>query len=251
MRGAIAVRSAFGDGRRRICPTTSRFARGDARGEEQGLNEADARHSDQAPVGFSHTPPRISGHERISLQGRDHATVLTLMTSASEITFDGIGRFSVPFFRSAKSRSTVSQQCAAQPSASRTERMNDIEDLDSLLAAVRRGHHPKYLMFWGHRATSKHAVGKECLSQWWPAPLVVDEERYGSAEHFMMAEKARVFGDEETRLRILQAPNPGAAKRFGREVRGFQENVWVGARLDIVDPEAPEQRTPGRSRTTK
>ena len=59
-------------------------------------------------------------------------------------------------------------------------------------------------------------------------------ERYGSAEHFMMAEKARVFGDEQMRVRILQAPNPGAAKRLGRQVRGFQDKVWAGARFDIV-----------------
>jgi ribA/ribD-fused uncharacterized protein len=114
--------------------------------------------------------------------------------------------------------------------------MNDhlITDRDSLLAAIRRGHRPKYLMFWGHRPSSNKTVGKECLSQWWPAPFVVEGERYGSAEHFMMAEKARLFGDEEMRARILAAPSPGAAKRFGRAVRGFQESAWVGARFDIV-----------------
>lgn len=109
-----------------------------------------------------------------------------------------------------------------------------ITDLDSLLAAVRRGQRPKYLMFWGHQSSAKGMVGKECLSQWWPAPFVVDGERYGSAEHFMMAEKARLFGDEETRRRIVAAPNPGAAKRFGREVRGFQDAVWEEARSAIV-----------------
>ena len=109
-----------------------------------------------------------------------------------------------------------------------------VTDLDSLLTAVRRAGRPKYLMFWGHQASSEQAVGKECLSQWWPASFVVDGETYSSAEHFMMAEKARVFGDEEMRLGILQAPNPGAAKRFGRQVRGFQDGVRAGARFDIV-----------------
>jgi ribA/ribD-fused uncharacterized protein len=109
-----------------------------------------------------------------------------------------------------------------------------ITDLDSLLTAVRRGQRPKYLMFWSHQSKSQGTVGRECLSQWWPAAFMVDGERYGSAEHFMMAEKARVFGDEEMRRRILDARNPGAAKRFGREVRGFQDAVWTDARFPIV-----------------
>jgi hypothetical protein len=109
-----------------------------------------------------------------------------------------------------------------------------ITDLESLLKAVRRGGRPTYLMFWGHRKSSKPTVGKECFSQWWPAPFVVDAERYAGAEHFMMAEKARLFGDDETRALILNAPSPAAAKRLGRAVRGFHEGRWAAARFDIV-----------------
>jgi len=50
----------------------------------------------------------------------------------------------------------------------------------------------------------------------------------------MMAEKARVFGDSESELRILSAPNPGAAKRFGREVRGFDQRIWDSRRWGIA-----------------
>ena len=50
----------------------------------------------------------------------------------------------------------------------------------------------------------------------------------------MMAGKARLFGDAEACRRILQAPSPGAAKRLGREVRNFDEDVWVEARFGIV-----------------
>src|SRR6185369_3806578 len=101
-----------------------------------------------------------------------------------------------------------------------------------LVAAVRRGLRPEYLMFWGHRPTANAAVGRECLSQWWPAPFEVDGDRYATAEHFMMAEKARLFGDGETRNRILHAPTPDAAKRLGREVRGFKEDRWAASRFD-------------------
>ena len=35
---------------------------------------------------------------------------------------------------------------------------------------------------------------------------------YACAEHWMMAEKARVFGDEDTRARIFQASKPDEMK---------------------------------------
>jgi len=57
---------------------------------------------------------------------------------------------------------------------------------------------------------------------------------YPTAEHFMMAEKARLFGDDEARARILKAGSPAAAKKLGRTVRGFTEAAWARARFDIV-----------------
>jgi hypothetical protein len=103
-----------------------------------------------------------------------------------------------------------------------------------LIAAIRRGAKPKFLFFWGHRPTARDRVGQECLSQWWPAPFVVNGVRYATAEHFMMAEKARLFGDGEAREKILAAASPAAAKKLGRGVRGFHEQSWARARFDIV-----------------
>ncbi len=50
----------------------------------------------------------------------------------------------------------------------------------------------------------------------------------------MMAEKARLFGDNENRQRILGAGSPGAAKAIGREVRGFRDEIWCQERFGIV-----------------
>jgi hypothetical protein len=50
----------------------------------------------------------------------------------------------------------------------------------------------------------------------------------------MMAEKAVLFGDEETRAEVLRAPNPGAAKALGRKVRGFDEAAWARQRFSTV-----------------
>jgi ribA/ribD-fused uncharacterized protein len=91
-----------------------------------------------------------------------------------------------------------------------------------------------YLLFWGHQPPPAGGVGKGCLSQWWPAALIVDGHSYPSAEHFMMAGKASLFGDVETAARIRQAPHPGAAKALGRQVRGFDELLWAEHRVELV-----------------
>ena len=83
----------------------------------------------------------------------------------------------------------------------------------------------KFVFFWGTASP---------FSQWHPAPFVLDGIACATAEHWMMAEKARLFGDVEARARILAAPGPGRAKRLGREVRGFDESRWEAERFGIV-----------------
>jgi ribA/ribD-fused uncharacterized protein len=107
-------------------------------------------------------------------------------------------------------------------------------DLSTIQERARAGWSPKFIFFWGHTSSDPTRVGKECFSQWYPAPFVVDGIAYPTAEHFMMAEKARLFGDEEAARAALEAPHPGAAKRAGRQVRGFIESIWQERRFDIV-----------------
>ncbi|MDR2225988.1 MAG: NADAR family protein [Providencia sp.] len=106
-------------------------------------------------------------------------------------------------------------------------------DIKSLCKQYRSGKKFKYIFFWGHQ-TKQHQVTKSCFSQWYPAPFVVDGHRFASAEHFMMEKKARLFGDFEILDKIIHAPNPGAAKAFGREVRGFKQDIWDDNRFEIV-----------------
>jgi len=96
------------------------------------------------------------------------------------------------------------------------------------------GEQPEYLMFWGHRPSADGGVGRGCLSQWWPAPFTVDGVVYPTAEHFMMASKALLFGDSGAAEQIVRAADPGAAKALGRQVRGFDEQVWAGQRFGVV-----------------
>jgi len=105
--------------------------------------------------------------------------------------------------------------------------------LAALRARSQSGERLRYLFFWGHRA-SRQRITAACFSQWYPAPFVVAGVSYATAEHFMMAQKAALFGDEQVRSRVLAATNPGAAKALGRSVHGFDEALWVAHRFDIV-----------------
>ncbi|MET9834710.1 NADAR family protein [Streptomyces sp. NPDC006385] len=112
--------------------------------------------------------------------------------------------------------------------------MAKIDSWDVLIREVRAGARVRYLHFWGHRPLPDGRVGASCLSQWWPSPFTVDGVEYATAEHWMMAEKARLFGDAEAERRVLDAGHPSVAKKAGRLVRGFDEVVWDRERFRIV-----------------
>ncbi|MEV6941291.1 NADAR family protein [Streptomyces sp. NPDC051172] len=109
-----------------------------------------------------------------------------------------------------------------------------IDSREALVRAVRAGVRVKYLRFWGHRARADGRVGPSCLSQWWPSPFTVDGVAYATAEHWMMAAKARLFDDTEAERRVLAAEHPSQAKKAGRLVRGFDEGTWERERFGIV-----------------
>jgi ribA/ribD-fused uncharacterized protein len=106
--------------------------------------------------------------------------------------------------------------------------------VEELLRALDEGATAKYLLFWGHQPNSDGSVGKGCFSQWFEASFEIDGQRYLTAEHFMMAEKARLFGDGQTRSRVLACRSPAQAKTLGRAVQGFDDVIWEQARVDIV-----------------
>jgi len=72
------------------------------------------------------------------------------------------------------------------------------------------------------------------FSQWTESPFSLDGVAYNTAEQFMMAEKARLFGDAATLGRILEALQPWDQKELGRRVAGFDEAVWRRHARDIV-----------------
>lgn len=92
----------------------------------------------------------------------------------------------------------------------------------------------EFVFFWGHQPPKGGGLSPACFSQWWPAPMTIEGQVYPTAEHYMMAEKARLFGDEQVRARVLGAVHPADVKRAGRTVRGFTEHAWEDARERII-----------------
>ncbi|WP_131741740.1 NADAR family protein [Actinomadura roseirufa] len=101
----------------------------------------------------------------------------------------------------------------------------DVPELASTGALKAR---PKFLFFWRAAGSTGY------LSQWWQSPFTVGGVTYATAEHYMMAGKARLFGDEATAADVLADPDPARAQALGRRVRGFDERTWAEHRSRIV-----------------
>lgn len=105
---------------------------------------------------------------------------------------------------------------------------------DWLLDQMASGTKLKYLFFWGHQQRGDDVITPSCLSQWYERGFTVDGHHYPTAEHWMMAGKARLFKDEEVLQKILDTPKAPVAKKLGREVRNFDVSSWRKHMVSIV-----------------
>lgn len=104
---------------------------------------------------------------------------------------------------------------------------------DELLDRWSVGERFEFYLFYGHKPPAA-GVDASCLSQWFVSPFEIDGVEYPTAEHWMMAEKARLFGDDKMLAEILVSSGPREAKALGRKVKGFDFQVWGKHRYDIV-----------------
>lgn len=103
-----------------------------------------------------------------------------------------------------------------------------------LAAMIGAGAEPQWRLFFGHRARAADDLDNACLSQWWPASFRIGGITYPTAEHWMMAAKARLFGDDDAWDHVVSTTDPAEAKRAGRGVRGFDETTWAAVRFGLV-----------------
>jgi len=75
-----------------------------------------------------------------------------------------------------------------------------------------------FTFFFGHQSP---------LSNWHHAPFEVKGIKFKTVEHFVMYCKACLFKDEASACKVLFAGTPKEAKKAGREVKGFDDGVWL------------------------
>lgn len=92
----------------------------------------------------------------------------------------------------------------------------------------------KFLYFWGHTKKPNQDIGSFCFSQWYYSPFTVNGLIYKTTEHWMMAQKAKLFDNVEIFKLIVDCDKPGEAKELGRQVVGFDEDTWIRNRYEIV-----------------
>ena len=114
--------------------------------------------------------------------------------------------------------------------------MNEIKmkyNIDIIKEIINRNPETPIIYFWGH-TTNEKEITAVCLSQWYDCYFEVDGQSYHTTEQFMMASKARLFGDDEVFNEIMMAHHPHDYRKLGRKVSGFDPELWDAKKRDIV-----------------
>jgi len=112
--------------------------------------------------------------------------------------------------------------------------MKEHYSIDWLTDKFEKGDSLKFLYFWGHTKKRNQEVGNFCFSQWYECSFKVNGLIYKTTEHWMMAQKALLFDNKDIFEKIVKCNKPAEAKELGRQVIGFDENIWCDKRFDIV-----------------
>ena len=106
-------------------------------------------------------------------------------------------------------------------------------DKQNLINAARTFARDDFVFFWGH-TDRQESVDKTCLSQWYMCSFMVEDVYYSCAEQYMMAEKARIFSDDDAWQQIMASYDPMTIKKLGRKVRNFNAYVWKKNCQEVV-----------------
>ena len=72
------------------------------------------------------------------------------------------------------------------------------------------------------------------FSQWAKSKFVVDGVEFNTCEQYMMYKKAMLFNDVDTADAIMKTSDPRAQKSLGRQVKNFNDAVWMEHAFDYV-----------------
>ena len=105
--------------------------------------------------------------------------------------------------------------------------------MENKLKIANDKHKTRYIFFWGNHSNKPYII-KACLSQWWECAFNINGVTYNTAEQYMMAQKALLFGDKETFNEIMTACTPNEFKALGRKVKNFSQDIWDANKESIV-----------------
>jgi hypothetical protein len=105
---------------------------------------------------------------------------------------------------------------------------------EEILARIDAGETFSCRCFYGHTARDDGKLSNAVFSQFYPAKFEIGGQTYHWAEQWMMASKARLFGDDAALAAILAAKAPEECKKLGRQVRNFDASAWDAAAFDFV-----------------
>jgi len=106
-------------------------------------------------------------------------------------------------------------------------------NIEKMISDFESGEPLEFLFFRGHEIPGE-GIGKQCLSQWYNSSFKFEGTLYRTSEHWMMAQKARLFKDPVSFQKIIESGSPKIAKLLGREVKGFSPGVWDEHKYKIV-----------------
>lgn len=144
------------------------------------------------------------------------------MTTDDFITYDSEGKYIEPLVelieQSNKSISeTTFKALTRLKNISFNHEFNELIDADFETN--------EYEFFWSYDSP---------FSQWHKKSFHLNNVEYSSAEQFMMAKKAELFGDAEIKNQILSTNNVRKQKQLGRQVSNFDEEIWNNSKMKIV-----------------
>ena len=106
-------------------------------------------------------------------------------------------------------------------------------NLQSVIQQYESGAKLSFVFFWGHNKPET-GIDSSCCSQWYAAGFSEGGVSYSNAEQYMMAQKARLFKDDEVLAEIMSTTKPSLCKKLGRNVRNFVPEVWDKSKYGIV-----------------
>ncbi len=101
----------------------------------------------------------------------------------------------------------------------------DVTEIIKQSEEIMKNNLEKYTFFYGG-----------VFSQWYKSPMYSSKEEltFNCAEQYMMFKKASLFNDFDSANKIMRTRYPIEQKKFGRDVKGFDEQLWNEVKMDVV-----------------